>query len=254
MENRIVTSRRKRWILTAMSDELVTLATFDSTANAHAARSRLAAEGIRAMVTDDVVVETLWHASPALGGIRLRVMSSDLPRAQAILNEFEHQDSDSSSPWRCGPCQQDVDAGFDVCWSCGRPREEVEDRTYVPKTAEQEPQLAVESGFKSSIARRLAPENLNPYRSSHEPAEDRRSTVPETSDVEETVRRALRAAILGMFICPVAVHFYSMYLLAVASLSGQKFSRAIVWRFWVALAINVVATVVFVYAFGWGWM
>jgi hypothetical protein len=214
----------------------------------------LAAEGIRAIVTDDVIVETLWHASPALGGIRLRLMSSDLPRAQAILNEFEHQEIAALSPWRCGSCRQDVDAGFDVCWSCSRPREEVEDRNYVAKAAEQELHPAVESGFESSVAQRLAVVDLNPYRSSHQPVEGRPSNVPETTDVEETIRRALRASILGLFVCPVGVHFYSMYLLAVASLSGQTFSRAIVWRFYVALAINVVATIVFVYAFSWGWM
>jgi hypothetical protein len=33
--------------------------------------------------------------------------------------------------WTCPKCQKKVDAGFDVCWSCGTSREGVEDPTFV---------------------------------------------------------------------------------------------------------------------------
>jgi len=47
-----------------------------------------------------------------------------LPRAQELLARFLAQSRDKSSPaWICSLCGEQVEAGFDLCWNCGRGRD-----------------------------------------------------------------------------------------------------------------------------------
>lgn len=72
-------------------DEYITVATFDRTTDAHIAMGRLAAEGIRALLFDDNMVQMDWLYAIALGGIKLRVARSDERLARRILiTDYSH--------------------------------------------------------------------------------------------------------------------------------------------------------------------
>lgn len=64
---------------------LITVATFDHLPDAHIALGRLHAEGIAAWLADANLVQTDWLYSIAVGGIKLQVNSSDVERAQRVL-------------------------------------------------------------------------------------------------------------------------------------------------------------------------
>lgn len=64
-------------------DELVTIATYDKSTNAHIALGRLAAEGIPAQLFDSHMVQ--MESAIALGGIKLRVSRSDAEAARKVL-------------------------------------------------------------------------------------------------------------------------------------------------------------------------
>jgi hypothetical protein len=72
-------------------DEYVTIATYDKTIDAHIALGRLAAEGIRAQLFDDNMVQMDWLYAIALGGIKLRVPLADEHVARIILTtDYSH--------------------------------------------------------------------------------------------------------------------------------------------------------------------
>lgn len=68
-----------------MSDELVTIATFDNTVQAHLVRNQLAAAGIRATLVDEHTVGLNWALSNAIGGVKLIVREEDYDAAARIL-------------------------------------------------------------------------------------------------------------------------------------------------------------------------
>jgi hypothetical protein len=50
----------------------------------------------------------------------------DLSRAEELLARFLAQTESASTedfPWICPGCGERVEAGFDLCWNCGRARE-----------------------------------------------------------------------------------------------------------------------------------
>jgi hypothetical protein len=78
--------------LIADMDEYITIATFDKTIDAHIAMGRLAAEGVRAQLFDDNMVQMDWLYAIALGGIKLRVTRADESRARRILaTDYSHE-------------------------------------------------------------------------------------------------------------------------------------------------------------------
>ena len=107
-----------------MSTKMVTIATFENPAEAHAAKNCLEAEGIAAIVTDESVGSWLGYMGSAIGGIKLQVADVDVERSENILFLQTAGDGGSTEPWRCTRCQEVVDGGFEICWSCGGEREE----------------------------------------------------------------------------------------------------------------------------------
>jgi hypothetical protein len=68
------------------------------------------------------------YLSGAAGGLPLDISptvclldEADLARARTILDGFL-SGATGGSPWLCPSCGESVDAGFDLCWRCGRPR------------------------------------------------------------------------------------------------------------------------------------
>ncbi|MDP8263349.1 MAG: DUF2007 domain-containing protein [Candidatus Ancaeobacter aquaticus] len=70
-----------------MSDELVTIATFDKSFEAHMYKSKLEAAGIECFLADENIVGLNWFLSPAVGFIKLQVRESDIARAQNVMDE-----------------------------------------------------------------------------------------------------------------------------------------------------------------------
>ena len=70
-----------------MSDEFLTVATFDSPIDANLAKNRLEAAGIRAFLADEETVAMTWQFANAVGAIKLQVAARDFNRALDLLAE-----------------------------------------------------------------------------------------------------------------------------------------------------------------------
>ncbi len=109
-----------------MSSELVTIATFMTPEHAEMARGALQAAGVRAFIADGAVVGNNWGLGNAVGGVKLQVGDRDVRTACDLLDEFKRQNEaagDAIPAWQCSSCHQQVDAGFELCWSCGAARD-----------------------------------------------------------------------------------------------------------------------------------
>ena len=73
-----------------MSERFRTVATFDLAYKADLAWAALDEAGIEAMVTDREIVSMEWLLSNAVGGVKLQVAESDVPRALEVLIPFTH--------------------------------------------------------------------------------------------------------------------------------------------------------------------
>jgi hypothetical protein len=68
-------------------ENLVTLATFWSVPEAHMLRSRLEAEGVHAVVADELSTAMTWGTLNSQGGIKVQVAERDLTRAREVLDD-----------------------------------------------------------------------------------------------------------------------------------------------------------------------
>jgi hypothetical protein len=68
-----------------VSDEFVTVATFDQSVEAHLARSKLESEGIPCFVSEERFIQVNWLLASAFGGVKLKVPSVDVERARNVL-------------------------------------------------------------------------------------------------------------------------------------------------------------------------
>ena len=79
------TFRRSHRTRSIPDEGFVTVATYDTITSAHIALGRLEAEGIRAELFDDHMVQMDWLYAIALGGIKLKVSHADAVRAKQVL-------------------------------------------------------------------------------------------------------------------------------------------------------------------------
>ena len=104
-----------------MADEIVTVATFSTAAEAEAAKLDLEAEGIMASVTDtDWTVLGIPSANA-----KLEVRQEDAERASQLLEHHGHtpleddDDADAPDPIMCLECGKDMPDGQTKCPTCG---------------------------------------------------------------------------------------------------------------------------------------
>lgn len=88
-------------------------------------QSVLEAEGIRTWLKNQFTSSVLGEipfveAIPQLWILEER----DLPRANDLIRQLARAGDASGTDWICGHCQSEVDAVFDRCWNCERPRRE----------------------------------------------------------------------------------------------------------------------------------
>ncbi len=106
------------------NDELVVLATFETSPEAHCLRIELEQNGISACVANE---STRGSVGASLFGpisavwIEVLVLKSDAEKALAIKYRMDAEPTDQGIPeWTCA-CGETVDAGFATCWACSSP-------------------------------------------------------------------------------------------------------------------------------------
>jgi hypothetical protein len=82
----------------------------------HHARNLLEAEGIRAVVRNELLSSAMGELPPAECQAELWVLEDgDAARAEQIL----YRRTETGPPWRCGACGETSEAQFTQCWRCG---------------------------------------------------------------------------------------------------------------------------------------
>ena len=117
-----------------MSDDLKTVARYNTPMEADLARNRLEAAGIQAFTADDQTVGWLWHLGATLQGIKVQVAESDLAQAIEVLDYPTGLPAEAEpiEPWACPKCGVRVEGDFEVCWACGTTVDGVEDPDFQP--------------------------------------------------------------------------------------------------------------------------
>jgi hypothetical protein len=107
-----------------MSD-LVTIASFYTTAEAETLRAVLAGEGITTFVTDAEVSNINFLMTPAIGGVKLRTSTDDARRARELIaahggyryGKLDYDSADGSM--QCLDCGAKIDQNETTCKNCG---------------------------------------------------------------------------------------------------------------------------------------
>lgn len=100
--------------------------------HAHLVKTVLQKAGIPAEVVGEMLQAAVGELpmGPA-SSPRVWVSKGDEARARAIIAEWEkerrEEPAGESAPWVCAHCGAEVDAGFDLCWKCQRPRPPADD-------------------------------------------------------------------------------------------------------------------------------
>jgi hypothetical protein len=230
--------------INVVPSDLSQIASYANAVEAEQMRAILEEHGVAAYVEGATVNTALSFIGNTLGGVKLLVPKSDAEKAVAIIHTLGGASETPGGDWFCGECEETVDAGFEVCWSCGQSRADVQ-RPFPATVAGQPTEPVGEPHHHVEIEPDDITEEdrLNPY------ASPRDNTPPPKISADEDIRinpeaeamllRAWRASVIGLVMCPLIIHMYSMYLLIRASMLTSTFSPAGTRRFYLALLINV---------------
>jgi len=84
---------------------------------AHHSRNLLEAEGIRAVVRNEILSSAMGELPPAECQVEVWVLrESDVERANQILRSPRARDE---PPWKCPSCAESIEGQFTQCWRCG---------------------------------------------------------------------------------------------------------------------------------------
>jgi hypothetical protein len=183
-------------------DDLITIRKYDSPQEAHLSNNALESADIASFVADDASTAWLWYMGTALGGAKLQVARRDAERALEVLRENESpQTASDATDWVCAQCAAEVDAGFDVCWSC-----EAERGAALGEHSNDGPRRDEDSEIESA-----------------------------ESPADADAMRAWRAALLSILFVPLSL--YSLYL--TFKNRNERLSPGANWRYYAALAISL---------------
>ncbi|MDO5978631.1 DUF2007 domain-containing protein [Flavivirga spongiicola] len=91
-----------------MSDTFKTIARFQYSSEAQIIKGRLEAEGIQVFLSDNLTIDTDPLVSNAIGGVKLKVLSSQALKAQHILNTIEkYSIDDEGNTINCPNCKSE---------------------------------------------------------------------------------------------------------------------------------------------------
>ena len=87
---------------------------------AHHTRNLLEAEGIRAVVRNEILSSAMGELPPAECQVEVWVLrEADAERAAEILRNPRGR---GEAPWRCASCGESSEGQFTQCWRCGAVR------------------------------------------------------------------------------------------------------------------------------------
>ena len=112
-------------------DALVEVAQYPSSLLAHSIRILLEANGIPAIVVGDAIQEIGFEP------IQVMVSKKNLQLARQVIEEVPAASEILIPGWIC-VCGEEVDSGFNLCWSCGYEYHADEDSEKAP---EQDPEV-----------------------------------------------------------------------------------------------------------------
>lgn len=102
------------------SEELLVLATFDNSVDAHRLRNELENAGIDARVANENSNASLgisFVGQLSAFWVEVLIFKSDAERALVVKQQFHMNDDADIPEWTCR-CGETVDAGFSACWNC----------------------------------------------------------------------------------------------------------------------------------------
>ena len=89
----------------------------------HHARNLLEADGIRAVVKNELLSSAMGELPPAECQAEVWVLrEADAERAEAALRQY-HASVPRGPAWTCAHCNERSEAQFTQCWRCGAYRE-----------------------------------------------------------------------------------------------------------------------------------
>ena len=100
-----------------MRDGMTIIKSFTNETEAQVDLARLQAMGITAVIEADNCGGMRPHMDLTCG-VHLLVTGLDCEKAAAILQENVVQAV--SEAWACNSCGENIEAGFDTCWNCGK--------------------------------------------------------------------------------------------------------------------------------------
>ncbi|MCA9071328.1 MAG: DUF2007 domain-containing protein [Planctomycetaceae bacterium] len=203
--------------------DLVTIAKYGDPQEASMAKALLESEGITGVAVGGTLNNMLWHLGPTITGVELQVFAEDAERATEILESLNeaHESPGTHHPtldWVCPQCGADVDAKFEVCWSCGTPFDQSNDVT----------SSVVPAVSHNQVLKVEAPEQEDTVEKSESTDELEDEESP--PDLDRKADRAFRTAVLSIlvpFLLPYAI--YQLLQLASQDLSKpatKKFYKA----------------------------
>tara|TARA_R110001606_G_scaffold202278_1_gene350314 strand:- start:128 stop:541 length:414 start_codon:yes stop_codon:yes gene_type:complete len=91
-----------------MSDTFKTIARFQYSTEAQIIKGRLEAEGIQVFLSDNLTIDTDPLVSNAIGGVKLKVLSTDALKAQHILETIKkYSIDDEGDTINCPNCDSE---------------------------------------------------------------------------------------------------------------------------------------------------
>lgn len=247
-------------VLLVGGQKLIQIDSFFDGLAAYQAQNWLNHEGIPAFVEGANANSALYVGS-ALAGVKLLVAGEDQERARIALRQY-HSEIPDRTAWYCGDCEEFNEPSFDLCWSCGKNREEVE--TPGPTSSHRRhSEAADDESVETEVSVAGVPQSIesgNPYQPpmvmmpampNRKPQLDEQTEAIEKT--EEIIQRAWRASVLGLgLVFPIPIlHAYSVMLLAgvdrdvpISSKSQRQFKLAWSINLILVLAICLVVSVV----------
>lgn len=218
--------------------KLVKIASYATQVEAEHVQSLLEEQNIETFVDGGAANTAMSYVGSAIGGVKLLTKDTDAEVAKSILTSLE-SDSAVGEDWFCAKCEDTVDGSFEVCWSCGKPRHEVEGEAPAP------PAYAApleDFGDQHDVVVDDGRDLSNPYSPSGVLSDAPAPSSTEADPIaEDMALRAFRASWVGLVLMPFLLNFYSIYLLLRLAYGDRTLSdRANRLWYW-ALGINLVA-------------
>lgn len=236
---------------------LVTLATYPTAHDAELHKVRLEQAGVKAYVDGGATADALSIGS-FLGGVKLLVAETDVAKARGALSL---DDKESATPaWTCSECGNEVEAGYEVCWSCGHTIDGDETFLEEPQlTGEPEPIACPMCGEPFTAPPYQCPSCGEKIREDEDEVELKDESLeelePELTDEENEANKCLllgwRSSIIGLmfvFFLPIpAFQIYSVGLLYRYMNYCDDHNATPNWRAWFGFLLNLLAIFVWMY-------